>query len=219
MQLQVVLDFLKKLKKNNSKEWFDANRPIYEKAKEEVKTLVAEVLAKVAVFDPSITSLEVKDCMFRINRDVRFSKDKSPYKSNIAFMIAPGGKKSAKSCYYFHIEPGNCFVAGGIYMPMPEQLKSLRQEIDYSGDELKKIFSSKEFRKYFTGFDEEAKLVRMPQGYTEDNAYAEWLKLKSFTVTTHFEDTLLSNKDIVKKITDSFTQLYKLNQFLNNALD
>ncbi|MBC7450102.1 MAG: DUF2461 domain-containing protein [Cytophagales bacterium] len=219
MQLQLVLDFLKKLKKNNSKEWFDANRPAYEKAKNEVKELVGEVLAKVAVFDPSIASLEVKDCMFRINRDVRFAKDKSPYKTNMAFMIAPRGKKSIKSCYYFHIEPGNCFVAGGIYMPLPEHLKLLRQEVDYSGDELKKLFASKEFKKYFTGFEEEAKLVRMPQGYTEDHVYSEWLKLKSFTVTSPFDDVLLSNKDIVKQITDPFMQLYKLNQFLNKALD
>lgn len=219
MQLQVVLNFLKKLKKNNNKEWFDANRPVYEKAKNEVKELVAQVLLRTTAFDSSLTGLEPKDCMFRINRDVRFSKNKLPYKSNIAFMLAPGGKKSLKSCYYFHIEPGNCFIAGGIYMPMPEQLKLLRQEIDYSGDELTKLFSSKEFKKYYTGFDEESKLLRMPKGYSEDHPYADWLKLKSFTVTLPIDDTLVVHKDIVKKITDSFVQLHKLNQFLNKALD
>ena len=134
-------------------------------------------------------------------------------------MIAPGGKKSLKSCYYFHIEPGNCFVAGGIWMPMPEQLKLLRQEIDYSGEELAKLFSSAAFKKYFKGFDEEAKLIRMPKDFTEDHPYAEWLKLKSFTVTVPVDDTLLSHKDIVKNITTQFAQLYRLNQFLNRALD
>ena len=134
MTLVSTLNFLKKLTKNNNKEWFDKNRSVYEDAKLEVKALVQQTIEKIATFDPSIASLEPKDCMFRINRDVRFSKDKSPYKNNMGFMIAPGGKKSIKGCYYVHIEPGNCFVAGGIWVPMPEQLKSIRQEIDYSGD-------------------------------------------------------------------------------------
>jgi uncharacterized protein (TIGR02453 family) len=219
MELQPVLDFLKKLKKNNSKEWFDANRPTYEKAKNEVKELVSKTILKVAEFDSSIANLEPKDCMFRINRDVRFSKDKSPYKTNMGFVLAPGGKKSNRACYYVHIEPGNCFVAGGLYMPEPDQIKSIRQEIDYSGDELTKLFASKEFKKYYTEFDQEQKLSRVPKGYTEDNKHADLLKLKSFTVSYPIPDELLSHKDLVKKLAEPFVQLHKLNQFLNRSLD
>jgi uncharacterized protein (TIGR02453 family) len=219
MQLTTTLSFLKKLKKNNTKEWFDKNRSMYEEAKDEVKELVRETIEKIAVFDSSIATLEPKDCMFRINRDVRFSKDKSPYKTNMGFVISPGGKKSLKACYYVHIEPGNCFVAGGIYMPTPEQLKLIRQEIDYNGDKLKAIFSSKGFKKYFTDFDQELKLVRMPKEYTEDHAYADYLKLKSYTVTAPIEESVLSDKNIVAKVTAPFIELHKLNQFLNSALD
>jgi len=219
MELQAVLDFLKKLKKNNSKEWFDKNRPAYEKAKAEVVELVSQTILKVASFDSSIANLEPKDCMFRINRDVRFAKDKSPYKTNMGFVLAPGGKKSSRSCYYVHIEPGNCFVAGGIYMPEPDQIKKIRQEIDYSGDELKKLFVSKDFKKYYTEFDQEQKLIRVPKGYSEDHTYAELLKLKSYTVTYPISEDLLSNKDVVKKLTEPFVQLHKLNEFLNRAID
>ncbi|WP_026209696.1 DUF2461 domain-containing protein [Cytophaga aurantiaca] len=219
MQLALTLNFLKKLAKNNNKEWFDKNRSVYEEAKGEVKLLVADVIKGISAFDPSIASLEPKDCMFRINRDVRFSKDKVPYKTNMGFMIAPGGKKSIKSCYYVHIEPGNCFLAGGIWMPEPENLKRIRQEIDYSGDSLKKILQSKNFKKYFSGFDEELKLVRMPKDYDESHPYAEWLKLKSFTVTMPLDESILSDKKVVDKICAPFKELNALNQFLNAALD
>lgn len=219
MTLVSTLSFLKKLNKNNNKEWFDKNRSAYEEAKKEVKALVQLVIEKTAVFDPSIASLEPKDCMFRINRDVRFSKDKSPYKTNMGFMIAPGGKKSIKGCYYVHIEPGNCFIAGGIWMPMPEHLKLIRQEIDYNGDALKKIFSSKEVKKYFSDFDEEAKLIRMPKDYEETHPYAEWLKLKSFTVTFPIDEAIFSDKKVVEEITKPFKGIHALNAFLNGALD
>ena len=220
MQLDLVLKFLKKLQKNNNKEWFDANRASYEQAKSELKEFVAQTIKAVSKFDSSIASLEPKDCMFRINRDVRFSKDKVPYKTNMGFMIAPGGKKSLKSCYYVHFEPGNCFVAGGIWAPMPEQLKLIRQEINYNGDALDKIFASKSFKKYFQGFDQEMKLVRMPKEYSEDNAHADYLKLKSFTVTMPLDEAvIIDSKKLLTHIIQPFSELYKLNQFLNSALD
>jgi len=219
MPLALTLSFLKKLSKNNNKEWFDKNRSVYEEAKGEVKQLVKDVIERIAQFDPSIAQLEPKDCMFRINRDIRFSNDKTPYKTNMGFMIAPGGKKSIKSCYYVHTEPGNCFIAGGIWMPMPEQLKLIRQEIDYNGDALKKILQDKKFKKYFAGFDEESKLVRMPKDYDESHPYAEWLKLKSFTVTMPIDEAVLLDKKAADKICAPFKEMHALNQFLNAALD
>lgn len=219
MPLALTLSFLKKLSKNNNKEWFDKNRSIYEEAKGEVKLLVKDVIDRITEFDSTIAQLEPKDCMFRINRDIRFAKDKTPYKTNMGFMIAPGGKKSIKSCYYVHIEPGNCFIAGGIWVPMPEHLKLIRQEIDYNGDALKKIFQSKNFKKYFSGFDQEMKLVRIPKDYEEGHIHADWLKLKSFTVTMPIDESALLEKKIVYIICTPFKELFKLNQFLNAALD
>lgn len=219
MHLILTLNFLKKLAKNNSKEWFDKNRPLYEDVKAEVKILVKDVIASIATFDTTIASLEPKDCMFRINRDVRFSKNKSPYKTNMGFMIAPGGKKSLKSCYYVHIEPGNCFLAGGIHMPIPDQLKLIRQEIDYNGDALSAIFKDKKFKKYFLDFDADMKLVRIPKDYKEPHMYAEWLKLKSFTVTMPIDDTVFGDKKLVEFLNKSFKEVHVLNQFLNAALD
>lgn len=219
MSLALTLNFLKKLSKNNNKEWFDKNRSVYEEAKGEVKILVKDVIERISEFDSSIAQLEPKDCMFRINRDVRFAKDKTPYKTNMGFMIAPGGKKSIKSCYYVHIEPGNCFIAGGIWMPLPEHLKLIRQEIDYNGDALKQIIQNKSFKKYFSALDQEMKLVRIPKDYEETHPYADWLKLKSFTVTMAIDQTVLLDKKVVDKICTPFKELFALNQFLNAALD
>lgn len=219
MSLALTLNFLKKLSKNNNKEWFDKNRSVYEEAKGEVKLLVKDVIERISEFDSSIAQLEPKDCMFRINRDVRFAKDKTPYKTNMGFMIAPGGKKSIKSCYYVHIEPGNCFIAGGIWMPLPEHLKLIRQEIDYNGDALKQIIQNKSFKKYFSALDQEMKLVRIPKDYEETHPYADWLKLKSFTVTMAIDQTVLLDKKVVDKICTPFKELFALNQFLNAALD
>ena len=133
-----TLKFLKDLKKNNTKEWFDANRKIYESAKQNFEALVQTVITQHGEKDEEIIALKPKDCMFRINRDVRFSKDKSPYKTNFGAFINRGGKKSIYAGYYFHCEPGENFVGGGLWMPMPDALKKVRQEIDYCFDEFSK---------------------------------------------------------------------------------
>src|ERR1051325_10599551 len=124
-----TLKFLKDLKKNNTKEWFDANRKAYESAKKDFEGLVESVIEQFCKKDEEIGSLKPKDCMFRINRDIRFSKDKSPYKTNFGAFINKGGKKSIYAGYYFHCEPGENFVGGGLWMPMPDALKKVRQEI------------------------------------------------------------------------------------------
>ncbi len=219
MQLVKTLNFLKKLRKNNNKEWFDANRSTYEEVKSEIKALVVKTIDAIAVFDPSIAALEPKDCVFRINRDIRFSKDKTPYKTSLGCIVAPGGKKSIKSCYYIHIEPDNCFIAGGIHMPQPDQLKMIRQEIDYSGDQLNALFKSKSFSKYFKTFDQELKLIRIPKGYDDMHAHADLLKLKSFTVTLPIDETVFTKGDIIKTAIPAFKELLKLNTFLNTAID
>ena len=134
-----TVQFLRDLKKNNSKEWFDTNRKKYESAKNDYEALVGDVIKQLSKTDESIAHLEPKQCVFRINRDVRFSKDKSPYKTNMGMYFSKGGKKSFYAGYYFHLQPGGSFVAGGLWMPMPPELKKVRQEIDYNWEEFKKI--------------------------------------------------------------------------------
>ncbi|HLO80078.1 MAG TPA: DUF2461 domain-containing protein, partial [Chitinophagaceae bacterium] len=126
-----MLSFLKKLKKNNNKPWFDANRHLYVEAKVEFEDFVSSLITSYGKHDPAIAHLLPKDCIFRINRDVRFSKDKSPYKNNFGASITSGGKKSPFAGYYVHIEPGAGFVGGGLWQPMPDMLAKVRQEIDY----------------------------------------------------------------------------------------
>ena len=133
-----TLKFLKALKKNNNKPWFDAHRKEYEQAKGDFTFFIQSVIDKHSKSDPTINSISAKDCMFRINRDIRFSKDKSPYKTNMGAYINRGGKKSLFGGYYFHCEPGQSFVGGGLWMPMPPELNKVRQEIDYNYAAFKK---------------------------------------------------------------------------------
>src|SRR5580704_12619768 len=141
-----TIKFLKDLKKNNNKSWFDAHRTQYEEAKKDFEIFIQTVIDTHNKKDPTLKELKAKQCMFRINRDVRFSKDKSPYKSNFGASINRGGKKSLFAGYYFHCEPGESFAGGGLWGPMPPELKKVRQEIDYNFAEFKKILSNKKFK-------------------------------------------------------------------------
>ena len=221
MLQQSTVQFLRNLKKNNKKEWFDANRTKYESAKKNVEDLSVEIIKRLSRTDDSIAHLQPKDCMFRINRDVRFSKDKSPYKTNMGVYFSKGGKKGINAGYYFHLEPGSSFVAGGLWMPMPPELKRVRQEIDYSWDEVSKITGSKKFKSVFGDLDmsNESALSRPPKGYEADNPAISYLKLKSFIATTKIKDADLTSKDLVKKVTVHFESLKPLIDFLNRAIE
>lgn len=212
------IKFLKELKKNNNKAWFDANRKLYESTKADFTALVESLIAATAKFDASIANLQPKDCMFRINRDIRFSKDKSPYKTNMGASINAGGKKVSLPGYYFHFEPGQSFAAGGLYMPMPPELAKVRQEIDYNFDEWKKIVSNKTFKKYFNKVDGIEVLSRPPKGYADDNPAIEYLKMKSFLVERPLSDADLLDKNLVKEIAKSFEAMKPMIDFLNHSL-
>jgi len=221
MLQQSTVQFLRNLKKNNKKEWFDANRTKYESSKKDVEDLSVEIIKRLSHTDDSIAHLQPKDCMFRINRDVRFSKDKSPYKTNMGVYFSKGGKKGINAGYYFHLEPGSSFVAGGLWMPMPPELKKVRQEIDYNWDEFSKITGSKKFKSVFGDLDmnNESALSRPPKGYEADNPAISYLKLKSFIATTKIKDADLTSKDLVKKVTVHFESLKSLIDFLNRAIE
>ncbi len=216
-----TIKFLKDLKKNNNKTWFDMHRKQYETAKEDLAQFVQLLIDKQGKADQSIASLKAKECMFRINRDIRFAKDKSPYKTNFGASINKGGKKAMVAGYYFHLEPGQSFAGGGMYMPMPDDLRKVRQEIDYNWDSFKKIISSKKFKAVYGGLDrsEEYLLSRVPKGYDAENPAADYLRLKSFIAFVPLTDTDLTSKTLVKKTIDAFQTLQPVLNFLNESVE
>ncbi len=214
-----TLDFLIKLKKNNNKDWFDKNRPQYELIKIDFKNFINELIASIAKFDPSVKHLEAKDCIFRINRDVRFSANKAPYKTNIAAFISPEGKKSISAGYYIHIQPGNCFLASGMWMPPAPQLSAVRQEIDYNAEEFRKIILSKEFKKHFKELSQEDKVKTTPKGYEKMHPEIEFIKLKSFIAMKAIDDKEVLSKNFIKSICTSFEVAHPLNAILRRACD
>jgi len=217
-----TLQFLSKLKKNNSREWFNQHRDDYDAAKENFIELVNQILANSSQFDQDLSLLTYKDCIFRINRDVRFSKNKDPYKNNMAAYFVKGGKKSWLAGYYFHCEPGGkSFIGGGLYGGEPNQIKKVRQEIDYNWNEFKSIIENKSFKKLFGDLSKEEgmSLIREPKGYEKDNPAIDYIKLKNFIVAVPVTDEELTDKKLIKKIITCFTAMQPLLQFLNRAME
>ena len=216
--METCLKFLKQLSKNNNKEWFDVNRKTYEVCKAEFEGIVKSVIEKSFVFDNQLTGLEAKKCLFRINKDVRFSKDKSPYKLNMGASINPGGKKSMIPGYYIHIEPGKSFLAGGSYQPMPEMLAAIRQEIDYNSTEFKKIISAKDFKTYFKELSQEDKLKTSPKGYEKTHPDIALLQLKHFITVHPLSDDDVLNKKLPLYAAKVFKAMLPLNLFLRKCM-
>ena len=214
-----TLKFLRDLKKNNNRPWFEVHRKQYEGAKEDFLLMTEKLIAGIATFDAPIAYLKAKDCTFRINRDVRFSKDKSPYKNNIAAYFNRNGKKGNGAGYYLHIEPSKSFAAGGIWVPEPKDLIKIRQEIDYSFDEWKKITGNTSFKKTFNQGVKGEALVRPPKGYEENNPAIAYLKLKNFAVTKAFTDADVQSKTFVKDVANTFKTMKPMIDFLNAAID
>lgn len=215
-----TLEFLKKLKKNNNRDWFEKNKDAYKAAQADVEQTVNGIITGIRTFDKRIEStLDAKKCLFRIYRDTRFSKDKTPYKTNLGASINPGGRMAAVPGYYLHIEPGGCFLAGGMYMPPAPELAKIRQEIDYNLDEFQKLLKAKEFKKYFNGLDEIDKLKTAPKGYAKDHPALGLLQHKHFIVSAYLKDTELSSKGFVKQATGIFKAMHPLSLFLQRAID
>jgi len=216
-----AIRFLKNLAKNNNKPWFDEHRKEYEAARSDFGVFIQSVIEEYGKTDPSIASLTAKECLFRINRDIRFSKDKTPYKKNFAASINRGGKKSIFAGYYFNVEPGNSFVGGGIWMPMPAEMQKIRQEIDYCWDEFKKIIGSKKFIAVYGDLDKDAEisLTNIPKGYAKDNPAGEYLKLKSWIAMRAISDKELASEELLKLTVEAFKTMQPLLAFLNRAIE
>jgi uncharacterized protein (TIGR02453 family) len=215
-----TLQFLEDLKANNNRDWFLDNKKRYEAFKKDLHQLIGDLLDAMKPMDPSLEMLEVKNCTFRINRDIRFSKDKSPYKSHVGIWISSGAKGMNRSGYYIQIEKGASFIAGGLYCPEAEDLKKMRKEIAYFHDDLEAILNEKEFKKEFKDFDRNEKntLKNPPRGYEKDHPAIELLKLKSFESTQRIDISEVTKKDFVATVSKKLIALKPLNDFINRAL-
>lgn len=214
------LQFLDDLKANNNRDWFLDNKKRYEIFKKDYQQLVADILDAMKPLDPSLEMLEVKNCTFRINRDIRFSKDKSPYKDHVGIWISSGSKGMNRSGYYVHITRAGSFIAGGFYCPEAEDLKKVRKEIAYFHEDLEEIINNKNFQKEFGDFDRNEKnlLKNPPRGYEKDHPAIEFLKLKSFETSQKLNIEEVLKEDFVSKMTQKLIVLKPLNDFINRAL-
>lgn len=217
MDIQPIFSFLAELKENNNKEWFTANKKRFDACRVTFAELVDMLIAHLANQDDAYQELTAKECVFRIYRDVRFSKDKTPYKTSFSACIAPGGRKSARAIRYLHLEPGNTILAGGIYQPDAERLKKIRQEIDYNADVLKEILEDEAFKEYFDGIKGD-KLKRPPKGYDVEHPDVELLKFKSYTVFHKLKEEAVLSGDLVKETQKVFDRVAPFNAYLNEAI-
>lgn len=217
MNSKNILGFLKDLKVNNNRDWFKINEMRYQLAKNEFEDFIEEVIPALKKIDKEIDVLYAKECVFRIFKDVRFSKDKNPYKTNFGAFIAKGGRKSKYAGYYIHLEPGKSFIGGGIYMPEAPELKAIREKIYNNAGQFKKIINSHSFKKYFREIYGE-KLKTAPKGFPKDFGDIDLLKFKHYAVTSEVKDSFWNSKNLLPGLSEIFKAQLPFNQFLNSAI-
>lgn len=209
-----TFDFLKKLSQNNNRDWFNENKNLYTEAQGNIIQFLDDLILEMSGFDEELAKIDSKKSLFRIYRDTRFSKDKSPYKTNFGASLGMG-KGNQKGGYYLHIEPGKSFLAGGIYMPESAVLKEVRKEISLYGDSFLKILNNKDFKKHFPELDQDEKLKKIPQGFEKEDPMADYLKLKNFIVIYQLKDEEVLDQNAVKNMNKIFTLIKPFNDFLN----
>ncbi len=216
-----ALQFLEDLIANNNTEWMHANKKRYENYKKDYHQYITLVLNEMKPLDKTLEPLEVKNCTFRINRDIRFSKDKSPYKTNIGIWFTQNKNSKNSPGYYIHFEKGRSFIAGGVWCPEPEELKKIRKEIEFFHDDLEKIVADKSFKKEFKELthDDTNSLKNAPKGFDPNHPAIEFLKLKSYTASQKVDDKIFTEPDFSKKIAQKLIALKPMNDFLKRALE
>jgi uncharacterized protein (TIGR02453 family) len=216
MRIPALFQFLSDLKAHNSKEWFDANRKDYQLLRDEFLIFISDVLIDLGKFDDRFSAMNASKCIFRINRDIRFSKNKDPYKTNFGMNLNLSGSKEFFCGLYLHLEPENTFFAGGTYLPPPAILQSIRQEIDYNPTEFKKIVESKKFLSVFEGITGDS-LSRPPKGYDVDNEMINYIKLKSFIAEKKFSTLDITSNQLKDMVVEYTKLIMPLNNFLLTA--
>lgn len=212
-----ALEFLDDLRENNNRDWFIGQKKRYEAYKAEYHDLVAAFLERMKQGDPSLERLEVKNCTFRVNRDIRFTKDKSPYKTHMGVWMNTNLGNNGPG-YYVHLERGASFLAGGLYNPEADDLKKVRREIAFFHEDLEEIVQNPEFVKVFGTLDQDNSLKTAPKDFDKDHPAIHFLKLKAFTATAKLTDKEITSKDFVAKASQKLLLLKPLNQFINRAL-
>jgi len=217
VDLKPVLDFLGDLKKHNDKAWFDTNRSAYELARAKFEAFVDLLIGRYGE-TVNLGGITAKDCVMRIYRDVRFSKDKSPYRTNMSANIAPGGKKSSLLGYYLHIQPGGeSMIAGGMYMPMPEQLAGFRRAVDRNPAPFKAVLNNRAFKNYFGTLAGE-KVKTVPQGYGRDHPEIELLRFKQVTAVHRLTDEMVLSPGFGTHVIDTFKAMKPFLDYLNGIM-
>lgn len=214
---QQTFNFLTDLAANNNREWFNDNKQRYEQAKSNVEAFAGELIKELHQFDKDISlDLDPRKCVMRIYRDIRFSKDKTPYKDNFGIGNLRTGKVHIG--YYVQVQPGRNLAGGGYWMPEADHLKLIRQEIDYNGNDLKKIIDEPRFKKLFGEFRGQEQLKSLPRDYEADNENIGLIKLKSFAALHSFTDSEMMATNSPKKVAEVLAYIFPLNTFLKNAI-
>jgi uncharacterized protein (TIGR02453 family) len=216
--METILSFLRELSRNNNREWFDAHRQWYRQSLEQFREFIDGVLGGMVLFDPSLAGLEAKQTVFRIYKDTRFSKDKTPYKTNFGSWMSPGGRRSSDAGYYFHLEPGGCFMAAGVYMPPSDKLHLIRQEIVFNPAGFRKVFHDPWIMEHYERSGTEDKLKKGPAGFPKDSEMMEELKYKHYIFSKDYPENGIVRKDFPARLVEDFRGLFPVVNYLNYAL-
>lgn len=229
MNAELILKFLEDIANNNNRNWFNANKDYYEKARDEFERGVYELIVRISTFDTSISHLSIKDVTYRFYRDTRFSQDKSPYKRHFGAYIAAHGKKAFHGGYYIHLEPGNCFIACGAYSLPMNILTACRNEIMANIDEWLKCVENKEFLCYYGVADDSAidlgrgfgidKLKTRPAGFPADYNYINYLRMKDYCCWYHVNDNFFGNANWLDNVELMFKAAKPMLDFVNSVVD
>jgi len=211
-----TVKFLSDLRKNNDREWFNKNKARFVAAHDDFVQFVQSLIEKIAAFDRSVSGLDAKNSVFRIYRDIRFSRDKSPYKTHFGAVLQGKGTQCGVAGYYVHLEPGNTFLAGGVHMPEPGHLKAIRRALSKSGKTFLKIVHDAKFRNLFTLEGE--RLVKVPQGFDKEDPMAEFLKYKDLVIRHPIDDKDVLTTRFATSCANVFKAMVPFNKFLNTAI-
>lgn len=212
-----LYDFLERLSENNNREWFHENKSEFDDLRALWMTDIQSLIDRMSDYDETLRGVDAKDCVYRIYRDIRFSANKLPYKTYLGAILAHGGRKSLKSCYYIHFEPGNSGLHGGIWCPDTQILSRLRHEIDDNIEEFLGIVNNVEFSSRYSFVGNTLKM--MPKGFPKDLPHAKYIKMKEYLVTMPKPDTFFRSENWIEKSAEDFKAMKPLHDFLNYVFD
>ncbi|MGC9151997.1 MAG: DUF2461 domain-containing protein [Microbacter sp.] len=218
MALSSIIPFLTELKENNQRDWFALRKNDVAQLQGEFSAFIQQVIDGIAFFDQELKGVDAKNCVFRLYRDIRFSPDKTPYKTHFAAYMAAGGRKSPRAGYYLHIEPNDCFISGGIYCPEKDILKALRKTIHENIDEWEEVVQKTET--FFPErYGDRDKLKKVPAGFSPDDPATDWLKYKHYIFSRSLDDHFYAQHDIVPTVVSMFQHAVEMNRFINFVID